>query len=194
MQEREIRQVVLFPGSFNPLHIGHLIIAEALADVEGVDEVWIVPTPQNPFKQGRQLMDDALRLQMAQASVDGNPRLRICDVEMHLPRPNYTINTILELERQHPDTAFSLAIGGDNLAGFHQWHRSNEILEHCPLIVYPRMGEVCKTEGQPRVHLLQMPIIEISSTMIRQRIAEGRSIRYLVPEAVRLLLQPDLAK
>ena len=197
-----MREVVLYPGSFNPLHMGHLVVAEALADRVG--EVWLVPSPQNPFKVSKQLLPDRLRLEMARLSVADNPRIDVCDIEMQLPRPSYTINTVLTLEAQHPDVHFSLAMGGDNLESFQRWYRFEELLQHCPLLVYPRPGSVEATgadvrlqhfpSGQPlpagaEVWLLDVPMIDISSTLVRQRLAQQRSIRYLVPEAVRQLLE-----
>ena len=151
----------------------------------GVDEVWLVVSPQNPLKERATLLADHHRLQMVQRAVDDNYRLRVCDIEMHLPIPSYTVVTLAALQDKYPDRKFSLIMGGDNLATFDRWRNYQYILDNYHLLVYPRPGsEHCKFASHPNVTLVDVPMIDISSSYIRQQIAAGRNVRYLLTEPV----------
>jgi len=175
----------LFFGSFNPIHVGHLIIANTMLQQGGVDEVWLVVSPQNPLKERATLLADHHRLQMVQRAVDDNYRLRVCDIEMHLPIPSYTVVTLAALQDKYPDREFCLVMGSDNLATFDRWRNYQYILGNYHLLVYPRPGsEHCKFASHPNVTLVDVPMIDISSSYIRQQIAAGRDVRYLLTEPV----------
>ena len=175
----------LFFGSFNPIHVGHLIIANTMLQQEEVDEVWLVVSPQNPLKERSTLLADHHRLQMAQRAVDDNYRLRVCDVEMHLPMPSYTVVTLAELGERYPEREFCLVMGSDNLATFHRWRNYEYILEHYRILVYPRPGsERCPLASHVNVTLVDVPMMDISSSYIRQQIKEHKDVRYLLTEPV----------
>ena len=175
----------LFFGSFNPIHVGHLIIANTMLQQGGVDEVWLVVSPQNPLKERATLLADHHRLQMVQRAVDDNYRLRVCDIEMHLPIPSYTVVTLAALQDKYPDREFCLVMGSDNLATFDRWRNYQYILDNYHLLVFPRPGsEHCKFASHPNVTLVDVPMIDISSSYIRQQIAAGRDVRYLLTEPV----------
>ena len=179
------KSTALFFGSFNPIHVGHLIIANTMLQQEGVDEVWFVVSPQNPLKERASLLADHHRLQMVRSAIDDNYRLRACDIEMHLPIPSYTVVTLAALGEKYPDREFCLIMGSDNLAGFHRWRNYEYILEHYHLYVYPRPGsEHCDLRNHPNVTMVDVPMMDISSSYIRAQIAAGRDVRYLLTEPV----------
>ena len=161
----------LFGGSFNPIHNGHISLALQLKEKAGLDEVWLMVSPQNPLKQEQDLLDDEQRLQMARLAVKDVNGIVVSDYEMHLPKPSYTWNTLENLRRNYPDREFVLMIGGDNWQLFDKWYRAEDIKASYEIVVYTR------TPGDPGY-------IDISSTDIRRRIHEGRGIRRLVPKAV----------
>ena len=180
-----MKRTALFFGSFNPIHVGHLIIANTMLQQEEVDEVWLVVSPQNPLKERSTLLADHHRLQMAQRAVDDNYRLRVCDVEMHLPMPSYTVVTLAELGERYPEREFCLVMGSDNLATFHRWRNYEYILEHYRILVYPRPGsERCPLASHENVTLVDVPMMDISSSFIRQQIKERKDVRYLLTEPV----------
>ncbi len=177
-------KVGIFGGSFNPVHTGHIALAKSLCQKAGLDEVWFMVSPMNPFKKhATDLLADHLRLEMVQKAVENEPQLKASDYEFLLPKPSYTWNTLQALSADYPDTAFTLLIGGDNWAAFDKWYRSADILAHYPIVVYPRQGSHTGdvTEG---VTIVETPLLDISSTEIRQRIGEGKSISGMVPLAV----------
>jgi len=141
------KQIGLFFGSFNPIHIGHLILANHLAEHSALHEVWLVVTPQNPFKEKQSLLDIHLRLEMAELAVDDYPKLRTCNIEFHLPQPNYTVNTLAHLGEKYPDVDFALIMGEDNLKSFHKWKNYEHILANYQLYIYPRISEGGVAEG-----------------------------------------------
>ncbi len=165
----------IYGGSFNPIHNGHTRLAQALIDMGLLDELWLVVSPQNPFKQGStDLLDDEARLSLAQLAVEDNPAIRVSDVEMNLPRPSYMVDTLTCLRRQHPERQFALVIGADNWQRFPDWRRADEILLHHPVIIYPRSGYPIDASLLPQgVTLAPTPIIDLSSTDIRQQIHQG---------------------
>jgi len=160
----------IYGGSFNPIHLGHVCLAKALAESGLVDEMWLVVSPQNPFKVDEHLLDDEKRLSLARLAVADVPGVEICDREFYLPRPSYMFNTLRALSREHSDREFVLVIGADNWERFPSWYRSQDILSTYRVIIYPRPGYVCK--GVPQgVTIADTPLFDISSTEIRYRIA-----------------------
>ena len=180
-----MKRTALFFGSFNPIHVGHLIIANTMLQQEEIDEVWMVVSPQNPLKERSSLLADHHRLQMVRSAIDDNYRLRACDIEMHLPIPSYTVVTLAALGEKYPDREFCLIMGSDNLATFQRWRNYEYILEHYHLYVYPRPGsERCPLRNHPNVTMVDVPMMDISSSYIRAQIAAGRDVRYLLTEPV----------
>lgn len=179
------KKVGLFFGSFNPVHIGHLIIANAMLQHSALDEVWFVVSPQNPLKERKTLLDDRQRLEMVRRAIDDNYRLRACDIEFSLPIPSYTATTLAYLQEKYPSKEFCLIMGSDNLATFERWRNWEHILEHYHLFVYPRPGsENCALSSHPHVHMVEVPMMDISSTYIRRQVQLHHDIRYLVPDKV----------
>lgn len=184
------RRVGLFFGSFNPIHVGHLIIANTFVERTGLDEVWLVVSPQNPLKQRKTLLADYHRVEMVRRAVEDNDRLRVCDAELHLPVPSYTVLTLAHLGEHYRDKEFSLIMGGDNLASLHRWRNYEYILEHYPIYVYPRPGYAdCELLKHPHVHPVEVPMLDISSSDIRERIGRGESVQYLLTEPVHRYLR-----
>ena len=180
-----MKKVGIYSGSFNPIHHGHVMLANYLVEFSDLDELWFVVTPQNPLKQKDELLDDAERLKMVQLAVGDDPRFCVSDIEMHLPRPSYTINTLTALSEQHPDCQFIFICGMDSLQNFKNWREYQKILDNYELLVFPREGyDGGELKGYPSVSILKTPILEISSTFIRQSIREGRDVRHFVPEKV----------
>ncbi|MBR1799219.1 MAG: nicotinate-nucleotide adenylyltransferase [Bacteroidales bacterium] len=179
------QQTALFFGSFNPIHIGHLIVANVMMNEVGFDEVWFVVSPQSPFKHSVDLMSEEHRLAMVRLATADNERFRVCDVEMRLPRPNYTVTTVEALHDQYPERQFAIVMGSDNLEGLTRWYKYEHLLEMCPVYVYPRPGsEHCEMSSHERVTMIDVPMMEISSTDIRRRIMNGSSVRYMTPDCV----------
>ena len=179
------KSTALFFGSFNPIHVGHLIIANTMLQQDGIDEVWRVVSPQNPLKERSTLLADHHRLEMVRRAVDDNYRLRVCDIEMHLPIPSYTVVTLTALQEKYPDREFCLIMGSDNLATFQRWRNYEYILDHYRLYVYPRPGsERCALRDHPSVTMVDVPMMDISSSYIRMQIAARRDTRYLLTEPV----------
>ena len=179
------KNIGLFFGSFNPVHIGHLIIAETVANLETMDQVWLVVSPQNPFKKKQSLLNQYDRLHLVNIALEENLRIKSSTIEFHLPIPSYTIDTLTYLGEKYPSHQFYLIMGEDNLKHFHKWKNYEKILEKYQLIVYPRPGhENMLYENHPKVQRLYVPKIEISATYIRTLRKNKQSIRYMVPEKV----------
>lgn len=180
-----MKRTALFFGSFNPIHVGHLIIAETMQQQEGIDEVWFVVSPQNPLKERATLLADHHRLQMVRRAIEDNYHLRACDVEMHLPVPSYTVVTLAALGEKYPDREFCLIMGSDNLASLHRWRNYEYILQNYRIYVYPRPGsERCALREHENVTMVDVPMMDISSSYIRQQIAARKDVRYLLTEPV----------
>lgn len=180
-----MKRIALFFGSFNPIHVGHLIIANTMQQQEGIDEVWFVVSPQNPLKERATLLADHHRMQMVRRAIEDNYRLRACDIEMHLPVPSYTVVTLAALAEKYPDREFCLIMGSDNLANLHRWRNYEYILENYKIYVYPRPGsERCASREHPNVTMVDVPMIDISSSYIREQIAARKDVRYLLTEPV----------
>ncbi len=177
-------KIGLFFGTFNPIHVGHLIIANHLVENNDLDAVWFVVTPLNPHKKKKSLLPDNHRLAMVRIAVEDYPKLQVSDIEFNLPQPNYTVTTLAHLGENFPDHSFSLLIGEDNLKSFHKWKNYEVILENYSLYVYPRIAEG-KVQSQfvehPNIHRVEAPIIQLSATAIRKAIKEKKEIRPLLP-------------
>ena len=179
------QRIGLLFGSFNPVHIGHLILAEHFATRTDLAEVWFVVSPHSPFKQAADLRPDAERLHLVQLAIAGNPRLRAEAIEFSLPRPSYTIATLDALRLRHPEADFVLLMGGDNFPGLPRWQEADRLLAEIDIYVYPRPGTpLPDLTTFPRVRVMAAPLLDISATYIRESLRQGLSIRYLVPAAV----------
>lgn len=179
-------KVGLFFGSFNPIHVGHLVLANYMLEFTDLEKVWFVISPHNPLKQKSSLLHEHHRLQLVQIAIENNNRLKASDVEFKLPQPSYTVNTLAHLQEKYPDHRFALIMGADNLVSFHKWKNYEAILEHYELYVYPRQDSFPDTvlSTHPHVKLIPAPRIEISSTMIRQAIKDKKDVRYFLPAEV----------
>jgi nicotinate-nucleotide adenylyltransferase len=178
-------KVGLFFGSFNPIHIGHMILANYMLEFTDLDKIWFVISPHNPLKNKQSLLDEKQRLQMVRIATEDNNKLKASNVEFKLPQPSYTVHTLAYLKEKHPKTEFVLIMGADNLATFHKWKNYEEILKYHEIYIYPRKGTAeAELTGYEKAKLVQAPVIEISSTMIRTAIKEKKDIRYFLPEKV----------
>jgi nicotinate-nucleotide adenylyltransferase len=180
-------KIGLYFGTFNPIHIGHLIIANHMAEHADLDQVWMVVTPHNPLKKKSTLLDDYHRLQMVYLATEDYPKLKPSDIEFKLPQPNYTVTTLVHLEEKYPHHQFSLIMGEDNLKSFHKWKNYEAILAHHEIYVYPRISsetENLELKNHPKIHMIDAPVVEISSTFIRENIKLGKNVRPLVPTKV----------
>ncbi len=178
-------KIGIYSGSFNPIHIGHLALANYLCEYEGLDQVWFLVSPHNPLKEQSDLMEDSLRLRLVQLAVAGYDKFVASDFEFHLPRPSYTIHTLDALKQHYPQHTFTLIIGSDNWYHFHRWYQWERILAENPLMIYPRPDYPVDASALPSgVRLAPTPLLEVSSTFIRQALAEGRDVRYFLHPAV----------
>jgi nicotinate-nucleotide adenylyltransferase len=183
-----VRIGLLF-GSFNPIHTGHLILAEHFATRTDLAEVWLVVSPHSPFKEVADLLPDTERLRLVELALNGNPRLRAEDIEFGLPRPSYTIATLDALRQRYPMHDFVLLMGADNLPGLPRWQEAARLLSEVDIYIYPRPGtELPELTQFPRVQVMAAPLLDISATYIRESLRAGRSIRYLVPDEVEAAL------
>ncbi len=178
-------KIGLFFGSFNPVHIGHLIIADYMAAHTDLQKVWMVVSPHNPHKPKKSLARDHDRLHLVDLAVADNPRIEPSSVEFGLPKPSYTIDTLTHLKHKYPQHSFALIMGGDNLATLPTWKNSELILRDYEIYVYKRpsydLGELAT---HPQVKIFDAPLLDISATMVREWIKAGKSVRYLLPEPV----------
>jgi nicotinate-nucleotide adenylyltransferase len=180
-------KVGLFFGTFNPIHVGHLTIANHIAEYSDLDQVWFVVTPHSPFKKKNTLLDDNHRYQMVDRATENYSKLRASDIEFKLPQPNYTINTLVYLEEKYPKHEFALIMGEDNLKSFHKWKNFEAILERYSIYVYPRISSDTtkhKFENDKKIIHVNAPIMELSSTFIRKAIKEGKNVKPMLPEHV----------
>lgn len=178
-------KIGLFFGSFNPVHTGHLIIANHLATQTDLQKVWMVVSPQNPLKLKSSLAKDYDRLHLVRLGIGDNPNIEASNIEFNLPKPSYTIDTLAYLKEKYPQHEFALIMGGDNLASFHLWKNYEKLLSDYDIYVYKRPSyDLGEFEKYPRIRICEAPLLDISATYIRQCIKNGHSVRYLVPEAV----------
>jgi nicotinate-nucleotide adenylyltransferase len=180
-------KIGLYFGTFNPIHVGHLIIANHMAEHSDLDQVWMVVTPHNPHKKKSSLLDDFHRLHMVHLATEGFSKIKPSDIEFKLPQPNYTVNTLVHLEEKYPTHTFSLIMGEDNLKSLHKWKNYEVILQNHDIYVYPRISseaENLELKNHPKIHLIDAPIVEISSTFIRNNIKQGKNIQPLLPANV----------
>ena len=177
-------KVGLFFGSFNPIHMGHMIVAQVIRELTEIEEIWFIVSPQNPFKKNKNLLHEFDRIDMVRAAISDDYYFRASDIEFNMPRPSYTVDTLTYLSEKHPNHEFKLVIGEDNLSSFHKWKNYQVILENYGLIVYPRPNSEPSDLVHEKVQLVNAPQIDISATLIRQMIRDGKSPKYLIPEAV----------
>ncbi len=177
-------KVGLFFGSFNPVHNGHMMIANYMLEYSDIQQLWFVLSPQNPFKEKSSLLSGYHRLAMLEEAIKHQENYRVCDIEFKLSFPSYTINTLVYLSERYKSTEFVLLMGADNLKSFHKWKNSEQILEQYEIMVYNRHGsENLSLKNHPKVKFYDAPRIEISSSFIRQAIKEKREIPYFMPHA-----------
>jgi len=183
-----MKKIGLFFGSFNPIHIGHLILANYILENSDMDELWFVVSPQNPFKEKKSLLKDHNRLDMVQLAVKNYPKMRASNVEFSLPQPSYTTDTLTYLHEKYPDHSFSLIMGEDNLGSLHKWKNFENLIKNHHIIVYPRMFEGEKKDPEYLQHenisLIEAPVIELSATEIRNMIKDGKNVRPMLPPEV----------
>ena len=180
-------KIGLYFGTFNPIHVGHMIIANHMAEFSDLDQIWMVVTPHNPHKKKDTLLDDYKRLELVFLATENFPKIKPSDIEFKLPQPNYTVHTLAHLQDKFPSYEFSLIMGEDNLKSFHKWKNYEVILEHHDIYIYPRISEDPENialKNHPKMHLIAAPIVEISSTFIRECIKNKKNIRPLIPEKV----------
>lgn len=182
-----MKKTGLFFGSFNPIHIGHLILANYILENSDMDELWFVVSPHNPLKEKKSLLKDHNRLEMVNLAIENYPRMRASDVEFSLPRPSYTIDTLAYLTEKYPTNSFSLIMGEDNLASFRKWKNYETLAANYQIIVYPRLFKREIGEAyfeHPNISKVSAPVIELSATEIRQMLAEGKNVRPMLPPEV----------
>ena len=184
-EEKLIRKIGLFGGSFNPIHRGHVALAKQILDKVGLDEVWFVVSPLNPLKAGvSDLLPDEQRLELVQLALCDEPRLVACDYEFNLPKPSYTWHTLQSLHHDYPDCQFTLIIGGDNWVNFRKWYRADDIIRNYSIVVYPREGSEIKSKDlPPNVRVVRTELYKMSSTEVRKRIREGLPVADLLPSS-----------
>ncbi len=179
-------KIGLFFGTYNPVHVGHMVIANYMVEFTDLDQLWMVVTPQNPFKQKESMLKDYDRLHLVKLAIGDDPRMKASDIEFSLPQPNYTSNTLAYLEEKFPDHQFVLIMGADNLQHFHKWKNSEHIIANHELYVYPRIDsdEGGELRAHSNVKMVDAPIMKVSSSFIRKAIGEGKSVSHYMPKGV----------
>ena len=179
------QKIGLFFGSFNPIHMGHLIIANLMAETTDLSKVWFVVSPHNPFKQSKGLLHEFDRCDLVRAAIFDNYKLEVTDIEFHLPKPSYTIHTLVHLKEKYPEKEFKVIMGEDNLVNFTKWKNYQQILKDYGLYVYQRPNtQLSELKTHPNVTYIEAPMLDISATFIRACIKRKQSVRYLVPDVV----------
>ncbi len=177
-------KIGLYFGSFNPVHVAHLIIANHILNETDIEKIWFIVSPQNPFKSENGLLNEYHRLHLIRLATEDDNRIKVSDIEFNLPRPSYTTSTLAYLAEKHPEHEFCIIMGSDSFQNLHKWKNAEVIIKHYPVYVYVRPGfEVENTIGA-RLHLLEAPLLQLSATHIRKYIREGKSVRYMVPDKV----------
>lgn len=178
-------KIGLFFGSFNPIHTGHLIIANVMVETTDLEKIWFVVSPQNPFKPSKSLLHEFDRYDMVRAAIHDNFKFEVSDIEFSLPKPSYTIHTLIHLTEKYPEKEFRVIVGEDNLERFSHWKNHDLILKNYGLYVYPRPNtQPSELKKHPNVRMVEAPLLDISATFIRNNIRLGKSVRYLVPDPV----------
>lgn len=177
-------KIGLYFGSFNPVHIGHCIIASHMVQNTNLEKVWLVVSPQNPFKESASLLNEYHRLHLVKLAVENEINIKASDIEFYLPRPSYTIDTLTYLKEKHPEHEFSIIIGSDGLQNFHKWKNAAVLAKDYTLYVYKRFGFEIVNPLNARIEMAEAPLLQISSTHIREMIKKSKSVRYLVPDKV----------
>jgi len=182
-----MKNIGLYFGTFNPIHVGHLIIANHLVENSDLDEIWMVVTPHNPFKKKSSLLDNVHRFSMVDRATENYPKIKPSDIEFKLPQPNFTVHTLAHISERYPDDRFSLIMGEDNLKSFHKWKNYETILEYHHIYVYPRISDgkaAHRFVNHIKIHVVEAPIVQISSTMIRNGIKNKKNIKALLSDTV----------
>ena len=186
-------KIGLYFGTFNPIHVGHLIIANHMAEFADLDQIWMVVTPHNPLKKKATLLSDIQRLELVFLATEDYPKIKPSDFEFKLPQPNYTVNTLAHLQDHFPQHEFSLIMGEDNLRTFHKWKNWEVILQNHEIYVYPRLATSQESSednqtisglNHPKIHVIEEPVVEISSTFIRKNIKDKKNVQPLLPAKV----------
>jgi len=179
------KKIGLFFGSFNPVHVGHMIIANFMVEHSDLNEMWMVVTPHNPHKEKKSLAKDRDRLHMVNLAIGENVKIKASDIEFGLDKPSYTVDTLAYLKEKYPHHTFSLIMGGDNLGTFHKWKNYKTILTNHNIYVYQRPGyDLGDLQNHEKITILEAPLLTISASYIRRQIKENKSIQYLVPDKV----------
>ena len=183
-----MKKIGLFFGSFNPIHIGHLILANYILENSDMEELWFVVSPQNPFKDKKSLLNDHNRLDMVQLALKNYPKMRVSNVEFSLPKPSYTIDTLTYLHEKYPEVSFALIMGEDNLKGLKKWKNAETLVDNHQIIIYPRVLDSDQSNSDSFEHenisKIDAPIIELSATKIREMLKEGKNVRPMLPPEV----------
>ena len=194
-------RIGLYFGTYNPIHVGHLVIANYMAEHDDLDQVWLVVSPQNPLKERSSLLKDFHRLALVREGIENNPKLKSCDIEFNLPKPSYTITTLTHLHQKYPEHEFAIIMGEDNLRTFHKWYNYEKILKYHKIFVYPRALTLQEQEDNESQHCIpkeiekykelpnviyceDAPVMKVSSSYIRKCISEGKDVQYLLTEPV----------
>jgi nicotinate-nucleotide adenylyltransferase len=178
-------KIGLYFGSFNPIHNGHLIIAQHFLEETDLEKIWFVVSPQNPFKQNHSLLNEYHRLFLVQKAIEGETNMKAVDIEFSLPKPSYTIDTMTYLEEKYPEHQFCIIMGSDSFQNLEKWKSGSLIMTRYPIYIYVRSGfEVDQKKITENIVVLKAPLLDISASLIRKKIGEGKSVRYLIPDSV----------
>ena len=177
-------KIGLYFGSFNPIHVGHLILSNHILNVSDLEKIWFVVSPLNPFKEPENLINEYDRLHLVQKAIEDDARLKASDIEFLLPKPSYTIHTLTYLEEKYPDHSFSIIMGSDSFQNLDKWKNSEIIIKNYSIIIYKRKGFQVNNKLNANIQIMDAPLLEISSTHIRELVRTGKSIKYLVPSSI----------